>query len=77
MITFRTLIDTVPLQLSATIGLFPGMFERNMLTFSLGWTDQAESLNEFADVRKIQQSLKAKGLTLASDADESSTGRPA
>jgi lactoylglutathione lyase len=57
-----------------TIGLFQGMFERNMLTFNPGWTGQAETLTEFADVREIQQGLKAEGLGLTSEADESTTG---
>jgi catechol 2,3-dioxygenase-like lactoylglutathione lyase family enzyme len=57
-----------------TIGLFQGMFERNILTFNPGWNAQAESVTDFADVREIQQGLKAKGLTLATEADESATG---
>lgn len=57
-----------------TIGLFQGMFERNTLTFNPGWTSQAEPLKEFEDVREIQKSLKAKGLNLTSEADESTTG---
>ena len=57
-----------------TIGLFQGMFERNMLTFNPGWTSQAETLEVFEDVRQIQQSIKAKGLALTSEADESTTG---
>ena len=57
-----------------TIGLFQGMFERNMLTFNPGWNGQAEPLEEFDDVRKIQQSLKASGLALTTEADESTTG---
>jgi len=57
-----------------TIGLFQGMFERNMLTFNPGWTSQAETLKDFEDVRRIQQSLKDKGLALTSEADESTTG---
>jgi len=57
-----------------TIGLFQGMFERNMLTFCPGWNSQAEPLSEFTDVREIQRHLKASGLTLASEADESTTG---
>ena len=57
-----------------TIGLFQGMFERNMLTFNPGWTGKAETLTEFADVREIQRTVKATGLTLASEADESATG---
>ena len=57
-----------------TIGLFHGMFERNMLTFNPGWTAQAEPLEAFDDVREIQQRLKANGLALTSEADESTTG---
>jgi lactoylglutathione lyase len=57
-----------------TIGLFHGMFERNMLTFNPGWTSQAEALAEFQDVREIQRHLKANGLILTSEADESTTG---
>lgn len=57
-----------------TIGLFQGMFEHNTLTFNPGWTKQAEPLEEFKDIREIQKSLKAKGLELISEADESTTG---
>jgi catechol 2,3-dioxygenase-like lactoylglutathione lyase family enzyme len=57
-----------------TVGLFQGMFERNMLTFCPGWNSQAEPLQEFEDVREIQRRLKAGGLTLLSEADESTTG---
>jgi len=56
-----------------TIGLFQG-FERNMLTFNPGWNARAEPLKAFDDVRTIQQRLKANGLALASEADESTTG---
>ncbi len=59
---------------NTTIGVFQGMFERNTLTFNPGWTSQAETLKEFDDVREIQRSLKAKGLFLTSEADESTTG---
>lgn len=57
-----------------TVGLFQGMFERNMLTFNPGWNSQAQPLKEFEDIREIQRSLKASGLALASEADESTTG---
>ena len=57
-----------------TIGLFQGMFECNTLTFNPGWNQQAELLEEFDDVRLIQKRLKANGLTLASEADESAKG---
>ena len=57
-----------------TIGLFQGMFERNMLTFNPGWSSQAEPLSQFEDVRDIQRRLKHSGLQLTSEADESTTG---
>ena len=57
-----------------TVGLFQGMFERNMLTFNPGWDSQAQPLKEFEDIREIQPSLKASGLALATEADESTTG---
>lgn len=59
---------------TTTIGLFQGMFERNMLTFNPGWDAKAEPLDEFTDVRELQRRLKAAGITLQTEADESSTG---
>ena len=59
---------------NSTIGLFQGMFERNTLTFNPGWTNQAQPLAEFEDVRAIQQRLKASGLTLVVEAEETATG---
>lgn len=59
---------------TTTIGLFQGMFEKNMLTFNPGWDGSANTLPDFDDVRDIQRRLKANGLTLATEADESSTG---
>lgn len=56
------------------IGLFQGMFERNMLTFNPGWDSQAQTLPEFEDVRDIQRKLKAAGLKLEVEADESTSG---
>jgi hypothetical protein len=50
------------------------MFDRNTFTFNPGWTAECEPLDEFTDVREIQKSLKAGGLSLASEADESTTG---
>ena len=56
------------------IGLFQGMFERNMLTFNPGWDSNAQKLDAFADVRELQRQLKAQGVEFASEADESTTG---
>ncbi len=56
------------------IGLFKGMFERNMLTFNPGWDQNAQPLSDFMDVREIQRRLKAAGIGLTSEADETTTG---
>lgn len=59
---------------TAKIGLFQGMFERNMLTFNPGWDSGKNTLTDFQDVREIQKALKARGLTPNPSADESTTG---
>jgi lactoylglutathione lyase len=58
----------------AIIGLFQGMFERNMLTFNPGWDSNARPLPTFTDVRELQRRLKAEGMPFVSEADESTTG---
>ena len=58
----------------ATIGLFKGMFERNILTFNPGWSRDAETLEEFTDVRELQRQLKDKDVALMAEADEDSIG---
>ena len=59
---------------SHVIGLFQGMFEKNTLTFNPGWDNNAGELESFTDVREIQRQVKAKGLVLASEADEATSG---
>jgi catechol 2,3-dioxygenase-like lactoylglutathione lyase family enzyme len=59
---------------SCVIGLFQGMFERNILTFNPGWDSSAQPLDSFTDVREIQEKLKAAGIEFASEADEATTG---
>lgn len=56
------------------IGLFQGMFEKNLLTFNPGWDSNAQKLSSFTDVRELQRQLKAQGVQLISEADESTTG---
>jgi catechol 2,3-dioxygenase-like lactoylglutathione lyase family enzyme len=59
---------------TSTIGLFQGMFERNIMTFNPGWDRDCNTLANFDDVREIQRVLEGRGLTLAAAADEGSTG---
>ena len=56
------------------IGLFQGMFDKNILTFNPGWNSNAQKLDTFTDVRKLQNRLKAQGVELMTEADESTTG---
>ncbi|MCI0488547.1 MAG: VOC family protein [Blastocatellia bacterium] len=59
---------------SHTIGLFQGMFDKNILTFNPGWSSDARQLENFTDIRELQRQLKDRGVELISEADESSTG---
>ncbi|MFC1552069.1 VOC family protein [Candidatus Latescibacterota bacterium] len=56
------------------IGLFQGMFDKNMLTFNPGWDQNAGPVGSFTDIRDLQRELKARGVALASEADEDGSG---
>ena len=56
------------------IGLFQGMFEKNILTFNPGWDKDAKKLDSFTDVRELQRQLKSQGVKLMTEADEATTG---
>ncbi len=56
------------------IGLFQGMFDKNILTFNPGWDSNAQKLATFTDVRELQRQLKAQGVQFQQQADETTTG---
>lgn len=56
------------------IGLFQGMFDKNILTFNPGWNADSEQLPDFTDIRKIQQSLKSVGIEVGTGIDPQSSG---
>jgi catechol 2,3-dioxygenase-like lactoylglutathione lyase family enzyme len=56
------------------IGLFQEMFDKNILTFNPGWDSNAQPLASFTDVRELQRHLKAQGVALTTEADESTSG---
>ncbi len=58
----------------AIVGLFQGMFDKNILTFNPGWDSNAQTLDSFTDVRELQRHLKAQGIELQTEADETTTG---
>jgi predicted lactoylglutathione lyase len=58
----------------ALIGIFQGMFEKNILTFNPGLNNRTERVEEFTDVREIQRSLKEQGVEMMTEVDEGTTG---
>ena len=56
------------------IGIFQGMFEKNMMTFNPGWNQNAAKVDSFTDIRELQRQLKAKGVLLQYEADEKTSG---
>ncbi len=56
------------------LGLFQGMFEKNILTFNPGWDSNAKKLDAFTDVRELQRRLKSQGVRIMKEVDESTTG---
>ena len=56
------------------IGLFQGMFDKNILTFNPGWDSNAQKLASFTDIRELQRQLKDRGINMMTEADESSIG---
>lgn len=59
---------------NCVIGLFQGMFEKNILTFNPGWNQNAENLEGFTDIRELQKQLKEQGIHIINEADESGAG---
>ncbi len=59
---------------NSLVGLFQGMFEKNILTFNPGWDESANPLDSFSDVREIQQHLKSNHIKLEQEADETTSG---
>jgi catechol 2,3-dioxygenase-like lactoylglutathione lyase family enzyme len=59
---------------NAQVGLFQGMFEKNILTFNPGWDESANKVESFDDVRDIQKDLKDNNIKLESEVDENTSG---
>ena len=58
----------------ATIGLFQGMFDKNLLTFNPGWDSNAQPVDNFTDIRKLQEQLKEQGMQFDTEADATTQG---
>lgn len=56
------------------IGLFQGMFEKNILTFNPGWDQQAQALSDFEDVRNIHTTVKEAGVPILTESLDGTSG---
>lgn len=58
---------------TTNLGLFQGMFDKNILTFNPGWDSNGKEVNPFTDIRDLQKQLKDSGIKLQKEA-EAGTG---
>jgi catechol 2,3-dioxygenase-like lactoylglutathione lyase family enzyme len=56
------------------IGLFQGMFEKNVLTFNPGWDSSAQNVEPFTDVRALHARLTEAGLQTTQETNLDGTG---
>ncbi|MYH57384.1 MAG: VOC family protein [Boseongicola sp. SB0675_bin_26] len=59
---------------TTVVGLFQGLFEKNILTFNPGLAQDMSRIADFTDVRDIRASLLAGGIEMESDTDPEATG---
>ena len=59
---------------STVIGLFQGLFEKNILTFNPGWDGPHAPSDSFTDVRELAEKLEAAGLEIQQKALDSESG---
>lgn len=59
---------------NALIGLFQGMFPGNILTFNPGWDENCQNIEDYDDVRQIQQHLITNGIDAGQKVNDQSSG---
>ncbi len=59
---------------STTIGLFQGMFDGNVLTFNPGWDQDGRAVSDYTDIRRLQQILQERGLSLDTQVADGTSG---
>lgn len=57
---------------SCNIGLFQGMFDKNIMTFNPGWNQDAQRMDEFEDIRSLQEKFKNAGIEIQSEVQSES-----
>ncbi len=59
---------------NCALGLFQGMFDNNIMTFNPGWDADCNTLEDFTDVRDLQEQIKARGIKLSSEPEPGTSG---
>jgi lactoylglutathione lyase len=59
---------------SATIGIYEGVIEKNILTFTQGWDGNGQDVDPFEDLRSVQRELKSRGIEFEIQAPMDSQG---
>ncbi|WP_419163732.1 VOC family protein [Candidatus Palauibacter sp.] len=59
------------------VGLFHGMFEKNILTFNPGLTLEGKQMDSFTDVRDIERALRDRGVKITHGTAEAGESGPA
>lgn len=59
---------------NSLIGLFQGMFKKNILTFNPGWDENANKVKPFDDIRRIQKHLKENDIKIEREVDANTSG---
>jgi catechol 2,3-dioxygenase-like lactoylglutathione lyase family enzyme len=54
---------------TTNIGLFQGMFDKNILTFNPGWDHNGKEIESFTDIRDLQTQLEDAGVEFATKAE--------
>jgi catechol 2,3-dioxygenase-like lactoylglutathione lyase family enzyme len=59
---------------STVIGLFQGMFDKNILTFNPGLAQSTERVEDFTDIRELRDHIVSSGIELTTDLDPDESG---
>ncbi|MDE2721179.1 MAG: VOC family protein [Gemmatimonadales bacterium] len=59
------------------VGLFHGMFEKNILTFNPGLTREGKPMESWTDVRELERTLRERGVEITQGTEEAGDSGPA
>ncbi|WP_420615281.1 VOC family protein [Candidatus Palauibacter sp.] len=59
------------------VGLFHGMFEKNIITFNPGLTREGKPMESWTDVRELERTLRERGVEITQGTEEAGDSGPA